>query len=409
MDILTVNYKVLLDKIRNELSQIHDTPPETFASLDGVNYIPIRRFEENATQSSIPHNNQVYQRADFQAVLKVDENQRFDHNKTRNIASHRIQPKMELPDMKKTVSLKEHLTKLVLKAEHKAALDILYAWTQKNDPYLNNQVLHLSSRFNALQKEIHARTIDPRDAKIAIAQITQALIDYIEQLPSHATITIEEQEIESFEMPTNGEVTPRMPPKSDTLNILMFTANPSKDNELKLEKEHSCITTALQNKQECFILQHKKSINLTEFKQFTETIRPDILHFSGHAESGGDGGLTVHNEQKNDSEFITPDKLEVLFDYFNEENILFKAVILNACFSEEAACVISKYVPYVIGTTISIGDTMAIHFSEGFYFKLVETGSDFERSYKSGRTAAIKSMSQKAYFVMYKNGQKMTL
>ena len=85
-----------------------------------------------------------------------------------------------------------------------------------------------------------------------------------------------------------------------------------------------------------------------------------------------------------------------------------QAVILNACYSAEQAVVIGKYVTYVIGTTVSIGDVAAIAFSGGFYHKFIETGS-FEDAYQSGRTRATMNGSDESYFVMYKNGEKLNL
>lgn len=216
----------------------------------------------------------------------------------------------------------------------------------------------------------------------------------------------------------------------EILEILMLTANPAGTTSINIEKEHSRIAEKLQGKQALFNLTVKRAVNRTEFKEFTEMTKPTILHFSGHGvksnstqdiESISDdtraigkpkqdfGGIIVQNEDKNGLEMLSTDKLEALFQYFKDEFQL-KVVILNACHSEEQALIISKYVPYVIGTTISIKDDYAISFSVGFYFKLVKesalnTQLDIKRAYESGKTEAILAGANNNDFVIYKNAE----
>ena len=199
-------------------------------------------------------------------------------------------------------------------------------------------------------------------------------------------------------------------PPFERIKILMLTANPANSIELNLlDKEHSQIAIKLQGKTDKFALNIQKAVNKTEFKELTETAKPDVLHFSGHGTRGEDGnGIVLQNDNKNGYEIITTQRLNILFKYF-KGFVPLKAVFLNACYSAEQAKVIAKYVPYVIGTTKEIEDEYAASFSVGFYFKLVESGGDFEQAYTSGRTEAALAGAEEKDFVLYKNGKKVNI
>ena len=107
---------------------------------------------------------------------------------------------------------------------------------------------------------------------------------------------------------------------------------------------------------------------------------------------------------------IPPNGLESLFKHFKRKNIHIKVVVLNACYSEDQAMAIANQVPYVIGTTVSIEDGLAISFSTGFYFDLAEFGLDFiEQAFSSGVAQAALDGAEESDFVIYKNGQKLEI
>ncbi len=197
------------------------------------------------------------------------------------------------------------------------------------------------------------------------------------------------------------------PTANDKLKILMLTANPAKTTQLNLGKEQLKIMEKLGDKKDQFELIVKKAIDKEDFKQYTEIEKPQILHFSGHGESGEYGGIVVQNEDRNGTALIPPNGIKTLFKYFTAEEIGIKVVVLNACYSKEQAEIISQYVPYVIGTTVNIGDEYAIAFSTGFYFRLAQKGLDFEKAYDSGVTQASLAGAQEEHFILYKNGVKV--
>lgn len=193
------------------------------------------------------------------------------------------------------------------------------------------------------------------------------------------------------------------------LEILMLTANPAGTTKLNLDKEFARISEKLQGKRNQFNLTVQKAVSRTEFKEFTETKKPSILHFSGHGVQGGEqGGILVQNEDKNEYEIVSPEKLDSLFDYFKGEFTM-QAVVLNACFSQEQAAAIANHVPYVVGTTTEVIDEHAIAFSTGFYFKIVGSNLDFEQAFKSGRMEAVMAGAKKQNFILYKNAQVLAI
>lgn len=199
---------------------------------------------------------------------------------------------------------------------------------------------------------------------------------------------------------------------SDKLKILMLTANPANTAKLNLDKEHSQIAIKFQNQQEQFNLILRRAVSASEFKEFTETENPAILHFSGHGEGGKGGGIYVQNEDKNEESLIPTTGLDILFEYFKYRNLALDAVILNACYSEEQAQVIAKHVTYVVGTTVEIGDDFAIAFSTGFYFILGQPNFSFDKielAFISGRADAATKGALKSHFVLYKNGEKLAI
>lgn len=188
------------------------------------------------------------------------------------------------------------------------------------------------------------------------------------------------------------------------IKILMLTSNPLVTHPLNLDKEHSKILARLQDYKQKVELERKCAINRTELKQITETYQPTILHFSGH---GLEQGILVQNEDKNGHEILAADKLRLLFEYFKKEFQL-ELVLLNCCYSEAQARAIAQHVPFVIGTTIAVGDENAISFSTGFYFKYVQN-RDVLRAFESGRTEALLNQAHKRDFILFRNGEKMEI
>ncbi len=289
--------------------------------------------------------------------------------------------------------LKTKVRDLISKAKPQEAINEIKKWAlENNDRPLMDETVLVEGALTKLEKDVRLGTVYPQDAGIRQSQINSSILD----LPNHASTHAPEvvtSPVLKQETETNGK-----------LKILMLTANPAGSYQLELEKEHSRITKKLQEKTEQFSLIVHHAVNNTEFKELNETTKPNVLHFSGH---GNSNGIMLQNDDKNGSALLTARALDALFEYFADEGVLFKAVVLNACYTEDQAQAIANHVPYVIASTTAISDEAAIAFSVGFYFKLDAQGGNIEQSFRSGRTQAVTTGAEKAYFVLFKDGAKI--
>lgn len=308
------------------------------------------------------------------------------------------EPIMDLKGLKNTVH------GFIAKAKTKEAMEAVATWAHANNREpLKSDINQLKGELVALDRQETLGLLSFQEVSREKAKLNHRLMNLMNGIDESSTKDSEGIRVDDTPTPP---VTPQVN-VSAKLKILMLTANPANTAIINLKKEHSLITLKLQNTQDTFNLILREAVSASEFKEFIETEQPAILHFSGHGEGGKDGGIVVQNDDKNDEELISIDGLDALFEYLKDElNIHIKAVLLNACYSEQQALTIAKYVDYVVGTTVELGDDLAIAFSTGYYFKLATSNLDFELSFKSGRTQAVMKGASKSHFVLYKNGEK---
>jgi Effector-associated domain 11/CHAT domain len=301
--------------------------------------------------------------------------------------------------------MKQYLLNLIAEGKLGEAIAEMRKLELTQNRYFNTGVIGLSARFHR-NENAKART-SSADYNMEYAQIEHAAQDLLDREFKDETVP----NIASTPK-TKANSTQKAEKKTEipsSLKILMMTANPTGTAKLNLDKEHSSITQKIEKQADLFQLLLRKAVSSDEFKEFTETLKPNLLHFSGHGEKGKKGGIFVQNDDKNGEELISTEGLDALFEYLQAEKVPLQAVLLNACYSEEQAKTIAQYVPYVMGTTVGLGDKLAIAFSAGFYFKLGETNFNFESAFRSGRAQATMAGAAKSYFSLYKNGQKLEL
>lgn len=306
--------------------------------------------------------------------------------------------------------MKKHILNLISDGKLKEALDIMREIEDTQSKYFKDPLIGCLSRYNRNERDKNNGMLDSRDYKIEYNRIEAAVKSLLDSELDESRIPADVRSVilkAGVRQPdTDDKMLKSIEAKDVTaLRILMLTANPAETTKLNLNKEHSKITVKLQDQPDRFELKRKDAVDKTAFKEETELYQPDIIHFSGHGEKGGDyGGIVLQNEDRNGYEMLSASKLDALFEYFKDEFSM-KAVVLNACFSQDQAEVIARHVPYVVGATVRVVDEQAIAFSTGFYFKLVSVNNlDFERAFKSGRMEAISAGAQKQDFVLYKNG-----
>ena len=176
-----------------------------------------------------------------------------------------------------------------------------------------------------------------------------------------------------------------LPKITQQQKILILEAIP---HGLRLDKEIREIEEAIRRaaQRDLFEIRIKTAVRPQDIRRALQEEQPQIVHFCGHGMK--DGSLLLEDEGGNDKP-VSPEALASLFEL--HVNYV-KCVLLNACYSEEPAMAISKYIDYVIGMNNPIKDKAAIAFAQGFYdglgFKLSGNQDVFQRAFDEGVVAA---------------------
>ncbi len=145
--------------------------------------------------------------------------------------------------------------------------------------------------------------------------------------------------------------------------VLLLTSNPKNTQKLDLNQEVMSIKKLLRRSDLREHYDIELSLDVTK-EELLETLlheKPAFVHFSGHGL--GENGLLFYG-QDGKAVKASGESLANLFRLFSK---YIRCVLLNACYSQEQAEIISMHIPYVIGTDNAISDSRAIAFSKGFY------------------------------------------
>ena len=170
--------------------------------------------------------------------------------------------------------------------------------------------------------------------------------------------------------------------QSEVVKILFLAANPSGTERRSLDEEIRHIELALERakRREKFKIIQKWAVTDDDLRRALLDHEPEVVHFSG--QGGGSQGLAFVDSQGR-LLVISGDSLARLFELCADH---VRCVILNACFSEVQAKVISRHIEIVVGMSQDIGDEASIKFSEGFYDAL-GAGRSAEKAFEFGRSA----------------------
>ncbi len=212
---------------------------------------------------------------------------------------------------------------------------------------------------------------DQRD--VTYQHLLQSLRVRLEQrLETEEKKTITKQDrVEQIELNAN----------ENKLNILFLAADPTDASRLRLGQEAREIREKLQlsKHRDRFIFNERWSVRPVDISQAMLDLQPQIVHFSGH---GTTNGAICFENQTGKMQPVTPEALSSLFEQFTNQ---VRAVVLNACYSEQQAKAISKQVDYVIGMNKGITDMTSIAFSIGFY-QAIGSGRSIPDAYSLGVT-----------------------
>lgn len=186
------------------------------------------------------------------------------------------------------------------------------------------------------------------------------------------------------------------------IKILFLSANPISTPRLRVDAELACIDDALKSSKsrDRFDLENKGAVRLDTFSASILENNPEIIHFSGHADKEG----IALEDKDGQTKVLANIAIDQIFKLFKNK---VKCVVLNACYSENQAKIISKHGIYVVGMNDEINDDVAINFSVGFYLGIVN-GKDPVFSYNFAKTKVLaENTSSSSIPVLWYNGEKI--
>lgn len=290
---------------------------------------------------------------------------------TRSLESTSKENNKEIEKAKKIVmtksELKEKVKELITNVQPYKALELIqkFASESKRDySQLENAIMMQKAAFNRAKKQNINGIVTGEQFNREIAKV------------NYATNEIADQVDDDDDVNVNDDHKP-----DSKIKILFLTANPESSQQLRLDKEIRRVkngfkSATLKGKFE-FI--SEPAVTMGDITSAMMNLFPDIVHFSGHGVD--EKGLVIEGDDGKQKYFPT-EGLEMLFGL---PDTRVECVLLNACYSEDQAKVISEGGNgiYAIGMNDAVGDTAAIAFSVGFYQALGE-GRDYKYAFKIG-------------------------
>lgn len=317
----------------------------------------------------------------------------------------------------------------------KAILAMIEIAKAKNDTSMESDILMQSGRYNQNEKQYRQGTLETSTYNRTRNQINYALLDYLKEYTEQDAARV------NLDFGTQADP-PQLPSEStpannnagnDITTILFLTSNPSGTAILQLDKEQNRIYTKLQNSPNFnkFRVKSTKAVTLSEFQEYLLVDKPNIVHFSGHGDKTNrevidmvsrglqvtetqavnkdDTGIILYDEDKRNPFFVGTSVIQRIFkSMVQRQQVPIQTVVFNACYSEAQAAAIASVVPNVIGTSWSVKDEAAIAFATGFYFGIAQ-GENVADAFDLGINQALGYGEPEDRFVLYQNGQKVTL
>jgi hypothetical protein len=194
---------------------------------------------------------------------------------------------------------------------------------------------------------------------------------------------------------------------SSIKKVLILAANPLDTVPLNLDREVAGIRNSLKlsANRDRFVIEARCTYIPAELQEYMYELKPQIVHFSGH---GGEGFIAenkspspsrsriivdtnnpikptglVFEDNDGQSKLVSGIVISDLFKMFSEH---VECIVLNACYSDQQAKEIVKYIPYVVAMNRAISDEAARNFSLGFY-RAIWDGRSIDEAFLSGKNA----------------------
>lgn len=164
--------------------------------------------------------------------------------------------------------------------------------------------------------------------------------------------------------------------KLPIVNVLMMCASPKDAGDpLRLDEEARDLKEQIRlvdKPKQDIVVSHAWAVRTDQVQMEVMNNAPDILHFSGH----GDTGLLCFEDKNGNVAEVSAAAVEGLVKLSDS----IECLILNACFSESIATQVKDHLKAVIGCSDAIDDDAAIAFTRAFY-RALRHGHHYRRAF----------------------------
>lgn len=149
---------------------------------------------------------------------------------------------------------------------------------------------------------------------------------------------------------------------------LLLGASPADRDALLLSAEFDTINAAVRQGTFRDDLRVERSQNTLASELVPDLLHhdPALVHFSGH---GRESGELIFENPDGSSNPLQPELLATIFQRFSDS---LQCVVLNACWSDTQASIITDHIPAVVGMSSTVTDFGSLNFSNTFYLGIAE-------------------------------------
>lgn len=256
---------------------------------------------------------------------------------------------------------------IVTKGDLKKALALFAARPEvKDDNQQQNLLTNLHAQVSGYLNQTKAGIISDSQANLLRNRLTYNILRVLEDYP--------EKEGDQIEDTANSNTPSPSPVTNDTPNLLFLSSNPGETGKLQLEKEFALIINKQQDSRFRFGVYSDFATTHSGLVSGLMKYQPTYLHFAGHGQGATDfhrEGLLLQDSRGATEVFPAVTLAAVLSGL--KAILPLKAVLLNACATEEHARKIAEMGITAIGMRGDIPDEDALTFASYYYLTLSQS------------------------------------
>ena len=167
---------------------------------------------------------------------------------------------------------------------------------------------------------------------------------------------------------------------TEKIRILIVSTNPWSTSRILVAEEAREIFKRIHEgpHRDKFEVHNHGAVKPVDLQRLLLTYEPQIVHLSGH---GSKSQRFLLNGNYGRAQAVDQQGLTEVFAMYNQH---VRLVLLNACFTQAQARLISEVVDYSIGVDRPIGDKVSVAFAAAFY-RALGFGKSVRDAFKSAR------------------------